>query len=124
LAIVIYELLITAADEIKVVWKRPVTASAVLLGSVRWSLFLLVILGFVPATQRVFCPNMKRALSFHWSVFSALRVFAVWNRNYVWSLIVLALNMVPLATYLVCAVLSQAPRTHRFIPPCRSPRGD
>ncbi|EKM48717.1 uncharacterized protein PHACADRAFT_202485 [Phanerochaete carnosa HHB-10118-sp] len=47
----IYELLITFDNEIKIVWKRPVTASAVLLGSVRWCMLLTAVLQLEPSTQ-------------------------------------------------------------------------
>lgn len=35
------------------------------------------------------------------AVFAALRVFAIWNRSYVWSMIVLALGLVPFGTNMV-----------------------
>ncbi|EKM54052.1 uncharacterized protein PHACADRAFT_209878 [Phanerochaete carnosa HHB-10118-sp] len=38
------------------------------------------------------------------ALFSALRVFAIWNRSYVWSLMVFTLSMVPFATNLYAAV--------------------
>ncbi|EKM57631.1 uncharacterized protein PHACADRAFT_192772 [Phanerochaete carnosa HHB-10118-sp] len=41
------------------------------------------------------------------AVFSALRVFAVWDRSYTWSLIVFALSMVPFLTNLVIAAVSK-----------------
>lgn len=34
-------------------------------------------------------------------VFSALRVFAIWDRSYVWSLVVFALGIMPFAINLV-----------------------
>ncbi|EKM57587.1 uncharacterized protein PHACADRAFT_89855 [Phanerochaete carnosa HHB-10118-sp] len=51
--LVVYEFLITIGDEIKIIWKRPVTASAVLLSSVRWSLLLAITLRLAPKTPNV-----------------------------------------------------------------------
>ncbi|EKM57632.1 uncharacterized protein PHACADRAFT_77355, partial [Phanerochaete carnosa HHB-10118-sp] len=51
--LVVYEFLITIDGEVNIVWKRPITASAVLLGSVRWCLLLSIVLQLVPATPDV-----------------------------------------------------------------------
>ncbi|EKM50256.1 uncharacterized protein PHACADRAFT_201098 [Phanerochaete carnosa HHB-10118-sp] len=89
-ALVIYELLITIDGEARIIWKRPITAPAVLLGSVRCCSplqilnWVLDLIGFVQT-----------------ALFSALRVFAIWDRSYAWSLVVFALSMVPFATNLV-----------------------
>ncbi|EKM50265.1 uncharacterized protein PHACADRAFT_201108 [Phanerochaete carnosa HHB-10118-sp] len=41
------------------------------------------------------------------SLFSALRVFIIWDRSYIWSLVVFALSMIPFATNLHNAVESK-----------------
>ncbi|EKM57686.1 uncharacterized protein PHACADRAFT_206566 [Phanerochaete carnosa HHB-10118-sp] len=46
----IYEVVITFADEIRIVWKKPITASAILLGSVRWCMILTASILLVPTT--------------------------------------------------------------------------
>jgi hypothetical protein len=38
-------------------------------------------------------------------VFSALRVFALWNHNYIWSLLTLTLGVVPIMANIVCIFL-------------------
>jgi hypothetical protein len=39
------------------------------------------------------------------TVFSALRVFALWNRSYFCSLLILTLSLIPVATNIVCLEL-------------------
>ncbi|EKM48536.1 uncharacterized protein PHACADRAFT_79395, partial [Phanerochaete carnosa HHB-10118-sp] len=51
--LVIYEFLITIGDEIKIVWRRPITARAILLGSVRWCMLLSAVLDLAPETANV-----------------------------------------------------------------------
>ncbi|EKM50292.1 uncharacterized protein PHACADRAFT_201131 [Phanerochaete carnosa HHB-10118-sp] len=48
-----YEFLITFGDEIEIVWKRPITARAVLLGSVRWCMLLAAVVNIAPTTASV-----------------------------------------------------------------------
>ncbi|EKM48477.1 uncharacterized protein PHACADRAFT_202765 [Phanerochaete carnosa HHB-10118-sp] len=90
--LVAYEFVITFGNEIEIVWKRPITARAVLLGSVRWCMLLAAVMNIAPETANA-------------ALFSALRVFAIWDRSYVWSLITFALSMVPFATNMHNAVM-------------------
>ncbi|EKM57644.1 uncharacterized protein PHACADRAFT_251381 [Phanerochaete carnosa HHB-10118-sp] len=110
--LVFYEFLITIDNEVKVVWKRPITASAVLLGSVRWCVLLSIAVQLLPSTPNT-CPPLEILtwililIGFvQTALFSALRVFAVWDRSHVWSLVVFALSMVPFATNLFKATQS------------------
>ncbi|EKM48623.1 uncharacterized protein PHACADRAFT_108583, partial [Phanerochaete carnosa HHB-10118-sp] len=115
--LVTYEFLITFSNEIEIVWRRPITARAVLLGSVRWCMLLANVANLAPTTTNVslecFWPCAIRDNAYYRSkyslfkglraaVFSALRVFAVRDKSYVWSLITFALGMVPFATNMVC----------------------
>ncbi|EKM57679.1 uncharacterized protein PHACADRAFT_206559 [Phanerochaete carnosa HHB-10118-sp] len=93
-ALVVYEFLITISDEIDILWKRPVTVSAVLFGSVRWCMLITATLQLAPTT-----PNT--------AVFSALRVFAIWDRSRIWSLVVFALSMAPFIVNLVFTTMSR-----------------
>ncbi|EKM57661.1 uncharacterized protein PHACADRAFT_206542 [Phanerochaete carnosa HHB-10118-sp] len=90
----VYEFLITFVDEIKIIWKRPVTASTLLLGSVRWCTLLSDIL----QTVQVASSTANTAF------FSALRVFTIWNKSYVWSLLVFALSLVPFITNMISLI--------------------
>ena len=52
IALIIYEYVITFADEIEAVWKRPWTATSVLLLSTRWVMLLTLVNG-VASTPKV-----------------------------------------------------------------------
>ncbi|EKM48943.1 uncharacterized protein PHACADRAFT_265962 [Phanerochaete carnosa HHB-10118-sp] len=112
-SLVVYEILITIGDEVRIVWQRPVTAPAVLLGSVRWCILLAATLQLVPSTSNSCTPLEIMVWIFSLiqflqiALFSALRVFAIWNKSYVWSLAVFALSMVPFAINLYQAVESK-----------------
>ncbi|EKM48076.1 uncharacterized protein PHACADRAFT_77010, partial [Phanerochaete carnosa HHB-10118-sp] len=105
---IIYEFLITIGDEIEIVWRKPITASSVLLGSVRWCLLLTAILNLAPSTPNNLENSCTPLQILTWvlnligfvqiALFSALRVFAIWDRSYVWSLVVFVLSIVPFAT--------------------------
>ncbi|EKM57653.1 uncharacterized protein PHACADRAFT_251412 [Phanerochaete carnosa HHB-10118-sp] len=115
--LVIYELLITIGDEVNIVWKRPVTARAVLLGSVRWCVLVSIILQLVPYTPK----NMTNSCTpigvlseililigfVQTAIFAALRVYAIWSKSYVWSLPVFVLSMAPFVTNLIGAAMSK-----------------
>ncbi|EKM57608.1 uncharacterized protein PHACADRAFT_251322, partial [Phanerochaete carnosa HHB-10118-sp] len=112
-SLVVYEFLITISNEIDMVWKRPVTVSAVLLGSVRWCMLLTVIFELAPTTPNNCIPLTILVPVFfligyaQTALFSALRVFAIWNRSHIWSLVVFVLSMVPFITNLVAATMSK-----------------
>ncbi|EKM57646.1 uncharacterized protein PHACADRAFT_251384, partial [Phanerochaete carnosa HHB-10118-sp] len=95
------------ADEIRIVWKKPATASAILLGSVRWCMLLTVIVELAPPTPNGCKPlgiltDTLNLIGFvQTGLFAALRVFAICNRSYVWSLPMFALNLVPFAINLM-----------------------
>ncbi|EKM57660.1 uncharacterized protein PHACADRAFT_251424 [Phanerochaete carnosa HHB-10118-sp] len=111
--LVFYEFVITIGDEINIVWKRPVTVSAVLLGSLRWCMVLTIILQLIPETPNACAPLNILGYVFlligflQTAVFSALRVFAIWNRSYLWSLIVFALSMVSFVMNLIDAAVTK-----------------
>ncbi|EKM50273.1 uncharacterized protein PHACADRAFT_201113 [Phanerochaete carnosa HHB-10118-sp] len=115
----IYEFLVTIGDEIKIVWKRPITVRAVLLGSVRWCMLLAAILNFQLTLSSPKCLLQDCAPPdiLYWvlvlvqflqaALFSALRVFAIWNRSYVWSLVVFVLSIVSFVTNLNDAAMTK-----------------
>ncbi|EKM57597.1 uncharacterized protein PHACADRAFT_206490 [Phanerochaete carnosa HHB-10118-sp] len=128
LRLVVYEFLITTSDEADILWKRPVTTSAILLGSVRWCMLLTVALQLAPPTrmsglltQHVAYWNSTHSCKtlsvldvvitltgfIQTALFSSLRVFAIWRRSYVWSLPVFALSMVPVVTNLIYTAMSK-----------------
>lgn len=59
--LVTYEFIITMADAIRIVWKKPVTASAILLGSVQWCTALWMITQLAPPSPNVSfkCLNLQ-----------------------------------------------------------------
>ncbi|EKM57684.1 uncharacterized protein PHACADRAFT_251466 [Phanerochaete carnosa HHB-10118-sp] len=117
-SLVVYEFVITMVDEIQMVWKRPITASAMLLGSVRWCMLFSVIFQILPMTPNaayrnpIYSCTPLNILSFSFTLigfiqialFSALRVFAISGRSYAWSLVVFTLSMAPFATNLTVAM--------------------
>lgn len=112
-SLAIWEFIITISDDVRIVWRRPVTVSSVLLGSVRWCMLLTAVLGLPPATPKD-CPSVTLldfALNIvgfaQTAVFSALRIFAVSNRNYLLSAIVLALSCVPVVTNTMLAAIQR-----------------
>ncbi|EKM48425.1 uncharacterized protein PHACADRAFT_202831 [Phanerochaete carnosa HHB-10118-sp] len=105
--LVAYEFGITFGKEIEIVWKRPITARAVLLGSVRWYMLLMAVLNIAPATANALGWALILIQFLQVALFSALRVFAVWDKSYVWSLITFALSMVPFATNIYNAVMME-----------------
>ncbi|EKM49124.1 uncharacterized protein PHACADRAFT_201992 [Phanerochaete carnosa HHB-10118-sp] len=108
--LVTYELLITFGNEIEIVWRKPITARAVLLGSVRWCMLLAAIVNIAPVTANLYGDGdpvldiLHHSMSPGRTLFSALRVFAVRDKSYVWSLITFALSMMPFATNIYNAV--------------------
>lgn len=56
-ALALYEYLITFADEIETVWKRPWTATSMLLLSTRWVMLLTLVYTVVPSTPTVRPPT-------------------------------------------------------------------
>ncbi|EKM48828.1 uncharacterized protein PHACADRAFT_266071 [Phanerochaete carnosa HHB-10118-sp] len=112
-SLVVYEFLITMGDEINIIWKRPVTATDILFCSVRWCMLLTVALELAPATQNSCAPLeivswiVTLVQFFQVALFSALRVFAIGDRSYVWSLTIFALSMVPFVTNLYNIVESK-----------------
>ncbi|EKM49822.1 uncharacterized protein PHACADRAFT_201525 [Phanerochaete carnosa HHB-10118-sp] len=84
--LVVYEFLITIGDEINTVWKRPITRSAVLLGSIRCC-----------STLEIVTWIFILAGFFLTGLFSTLRAFVVSDGSRFWSLVVLMLSMVPFA---------------------------
>ncbi|EKM57682.1 uncharacterized protein PHACADRAFT_251462, partial [Phanerochaete carnosa HHB-10118-sp] len=112
-ALVVYEFLITISNEIDIVWKRPVTVSAVLFGSIRWCMLLTATFELAPIIPNNCAPLYILIRVFlligytQTALFSALRVFAISNRSHIWSLVVFALSMVPFMTNLVDAAMTK-----------------
>lgn len=111
-AMILYEYFITFDDEIRTVWKKPWTLASALLLSVRWNMFVSSILIFVPEDNWASC-SVSEYLSagldltsyIQTAVFSALRVYAISERNAPFFVSVLLLGVMPFATNLVCPLM-------------------
>ncbi|EKM56299.1 uncharacterized protein PHACADRAFT_207577 [Phanerochaete carnosa HHB-10118-sp] len=93
LCLVIYEYLITLNQEVAVGWRRKFSLASVLLITTRWIMVLGPILAATPSTQ-TWCTAQV-------SLFSALRVYALWQGSwmrYVYLVVVLMLGLVPIGT--------------------------
>lgn len=73
---------------------------------------ILILIGFIQTarTLHAACLSPRYPLILHIPVFAALRVFAIWNKSYVWSLPVFALSMAPFVTNLVRVAFSRTSR--------------
>lgn len=88
-------------------WKKPPSLTSLLLVSTRWALLLSQLISWLPTLPESCSPlgitgNILILIGFvQVAVFSALRVYATWNRNITLAIIVLALGLVPFGTNLV-----------------------
>lgn len=111
--LVLYEYGITFADEVRCVWNKKVfTAAAFLLLATRWTVVANVIFMAIPRNAEN-CRSLGIAsvpfLLFGFiqlGLFSSLRVYAIWDRSFRWALVVLFLELVPVATSTWTAVAS------------------
>ncbi|EKM56285.1 uncharacterized protein PHACADRAFT_207564 [Phanerochaete carnosa HHB-10118-sp] len=100
IALVTYEYVVTLDQEIAVVWKRKFTATSMMLLSTRWLMLWGVILMYMPAKQTSSITTLT-------SLFSALRVYALWQQSrmkYVFTTIVFMLGLVPVGTNIFASV--------------------
>ncbi|THG94501.1 hypothetical protein EW026_g6979 [Hermanssonia centrifuga] len=86
-ALAAYEYIITLRQEVTIVSQRKWTLATWLLMANRYLLIGFIIWTAAPYTSSYVV----------YAVFSALRVFALWDRNVPMTLLVLALNLVPVA---------------------------
>ncbi|KIP02559.1 hypothetical protein PHLGIDRAFT_26538 [Phlebiopsis gigantea 11061_1 CR5-6] len=100
-SLVVYDYLITLDQEVATVWNRKFNATSCLLVTTRWVMLLNQIFTWIPGTPNV-CGGTEITSAVFLTVavvqialFSALRVFALWDRNYVLSAIVFLLSFVP-----------------------------
>ncbi|EKM60189.1 uncharacterized protein PHACADRAFT_246036 [Phanerochaete carnosa HHB-10118-sp] len=109
LSLVSYEYVITLDREIAAVWRRKFTVTSLLLLAVRWLMVLGLILQVAqPGDSQAWCTPghilnvlIYLAVTVLISVFSALRVYALWQGSrmkYAFPAIVLALGMIPVGT--------------------------
>ncbi|KAI0632761.1 hypothetical protein C8Q77DRAFT_1119605 [Trametes polyzona] len=116
-ALVLYEYLLTIRAEAKVVWGRKLTVPTVLYYINRYTLLLLglaiALWGFVEwtsdssciapgALQKICCALIQAC----YTIFSALRIHAINNRNWTWTILILCLGCVgvpPLVVGIVAA---------------------
>ncbi|EKM56356.1 uncharacterized protein PHACADRAFT_91681, partial [Phanerochaete carnosa HHB-10118-sp] len=97
--LVVYEYTITLGQEVAVVWKRRFTATSMLLLGIRWFMLLGSILDATPPTY-IWCESKFSPIVCH-VVFSALRVYALWQGSpmkYVCLAAPLILGVVPVGT--------------------------
>ncbi|GJE93847.1 hypothetical protein PsYK624_100110 [Phanerochaete sordida] len=101
LVLIVYEYVITFGDEVHTVWNRKMNATSLLLISVRWMMLFNAILMHVPAHASD-CKDISILTTIpvlvgftQTALFSALRVYAIWNRSYFWALIVFVLGLAP-----------------------------
>lgn len=113
LVLIVYEYVITFGDEVVTVWKRKMNATSLLLISVRWAMLFNAILMHIPAKAST-CQGVAILTTIpvligfvQTALFSALRVFAIWNRSYFWALLVLVLGLAPFITNVYARAIAQ-----------------
>lgn len=107
MCLVLYEFVVTFDQEVEVGWKRKFTATSLLLLATRWLMVLGPIVTFVPvgptgcSTIYAFIDLSFMAAVAVISLFSALRVYALWQASsarYAYAAVVLMLGLVPVWT--------------------------
>lgn len=111
-ALVVYEYLLTFQDEVRMIWRRKWTAATVLFMMNRYLLIASIILQALPSTPESWCTVIPRItdgaallLLIVFALFSALRVYAMWDRNIFLFLLVILPNLVPVGTNFFAAVV-------------------
>ncbi|GJE90464.1 hypothetical protein PsYK624_066000 [Phanerochaete sordida] len=99
-----YDFLITFPYELRLVWRRPWNATNVLFLTTRWIMVAGAIAVVAPKAPTSNCKvvlwvdQILGYISFaQTAAFSALRIFAIWNRNYALAAVIFALGCVPIA---------------------------
>lgn len=122
LAFVVYDYVITFDREVSNVWRRKFTAASALFYVNRYlsivSAALVIFMNSI--TEQQTCSIAGRiyqgcivALLMVFALFSALRVYVLWNKNILLLCLILALDMVPVATnlslYIVVTLVAIGP---------------
>lgn len=103
-ALAVYEYMVTIDQEVSAVWKRPVSAASVLLVSIRWAMLLQALTALLSdgALRSESCRaevilQLVAVLSLFLStaVFSALRVYALWDKSIALACVVFLLQSSP-----------------------------
>ncbi|KIP06490.1 hypothetical protein PHLGIDRAFT_106964 [Phlebiopsis gigantea 11061_1 CR5-6] len=103
-ALIAFEYFITLNQEIETVWKRKFTVTSLLLVTTRWTMIINQVFLWLPPTPAGCYPTdivtgVILVVGFIQSaLFSALRIFALWNRSYVLFTIIFILGLVPIGT--------------------------
>ncbi|EKM48194.1 uncharacterized protein PHACADRAFT_214913 [Phanerochaete carnosa HHB-10118-sp] len=121
LALVVYEYLITFDQEVAIVWRRKITLTSAFLVILRWAMVVnAIIANIVPSTD-LGCKIANRLENVViWigyggtALFSALRVSAIWGRNWFLFVLVLALGSIPVWANIYTAARSQYDYTEKF----------
>ncbi|EKM57579.1 uncharacterized protein PHACADRAFT_90412, partial [Phanerochaete carnosa HHB-10118-sp] len=108
-ALIFYDHLITLDQEIRTVWRRKFSIVSLLIVFTRWTLIIQATFTFIMAQGLIVSHSVSCATQ-PLVVFSALRVCAIWNQNYVLFIIVLVLGLTPVITNAVCTILFQTSR--------------
>ncbi|KAI0701048.1 hypothetical protein BC835DRAFT_1303840 [Cytidiella melzeri] len=100
-ALVVYEHLITVSREVRNVWSRKFSGAAVLFALNRYLLLVYILVQNVPVSTSEGCFISLRTFdtiielqALVSAIFSALRVYAIWNRNLVFPVFIFLLNLV------------------------------
>ncbi|EKM57582.1 uncharacterized protein PHACADRAFT_91090 [Phanerochaete carnosa HHB-10118-sp] len=113
-ALVLYDHLITLDQEIRTVWQQKFSVVSLLIVSTRWTLLFTTASDFLlyeplnnvnySCEATYWITKIPDLVGFaHIAVFSALRVCALWNQNYILFIIVFILSLPPVVTNAVSA---------------------
>ncbi|KIP06042.1 hypothetical protein PHLGIDRAFT_73255, partial [Phlebiopsis gigantea 11061_1 CR5-6] len=80
-----YEYIITFDQELSAIWRRKFNATSLLFITVRWTMLFNAALLSIPPSARV-------SNTYFSQLFSALRVYAIWDRSWVWTLVIFVLS--------------------------------
>ncbi|PCH38866.1 hypothetical protein WOLCODRAFT_51285, partial [Wolfiporia cocos MD-104 SS10] len=102
-ALLIYDYFLTLGREINTMWEGPSLRSAIFFAprfaSFQW--LRLFSRSHNSGPLNIFTSGVDITSILLWAVFSALRIYAVCNRSYIWATVTLVLGLMPMLNNLV-----------------------
>ncbi|GJE85321.1 hypothetical protein PsYK624_014000 [Phanerochaete sordida] len=105
-ALAVYEYVVTFDQEVKTGWQRRFNATSVLLVTTRWVMVLLQVLAWATSSTTVLIQILALISGIQTALFSALRIFALWGRNWILLTVILAIGLLP--TVCTCLVMAHS----------------
>ncbi|THG94966.1 hypothetical protein EW026_g6602 [Hermanssonia centrifuga] len=103
-ALVAYEYLLSIDQEVALIWRRKWTGATWLFATNRYLLIANVVVAVLPGVSQTSCVGgsgvfevIQLAQYIIFALFSALRIYALWDRNGVLFFLILAMSLTPVA---------------------------